>query len=388
MVFDGTEGFPMVVMTCALVERAKTIPDPRRQCRNLKHRLEDIVVLGFCGVLAGCDDFVEIADWAKQNHAFFATFLELPHGIPSHDTFNRVFTILKPTTLQEVLLPWLLERRGLPGEWIHLDGKTMRHTRRNSKNLRALHVVSAWAGQTGLTLGQVAVDAKSNEITAMPEVLQLLDLRQKIVTIDAMGCQKEIAQIIVDQEGDYLLAVKDNQPTLHAEMQTAFATAARQGCMPHRVYVTADSGHGRHEQRTVQVLPARSNLSGSLLASWLGLLTLVMVVRVVTCQATGVVTQEVSYFISSLRPNARRIGQAIRGHWSIENGLHWVLDVVFREDARRLYDRTAAENVAFLNRLALSVLRGDSSKGSLKVKRKRAGWNIQYLAQLLGFPSI
>src|SRR5436305_15854 len=266
----------MVVMACELVDRDKTIPDPRRQCRNLKHRLEDIIVLGFCGVLAGCDDFVEIADWANQNVAFFRTFLELPHGIPSHDTFNRVFAMVKPAALQEVLLPWLLQRRGLPGEWVHLDGKAMRHTRRKSTGLGALHVVSAWAG----------------------------------------------------------------------------------------------------------------HLSPSVCQGWLGLLTLVMVVRAVTCQATGAVTTEASYFISSLRPNARRVGRAIRGHWGIENGLHWVLDVVFREDARRLYERTSAENVAFLNRLAVSLLRGDPAKGSLQVKRKRAGWNIQYLAQLLGFPSI
>lgn len=376
----------MVRMACELVDRAKTIADPRRQCANLKHRLEDIVVLGFCGVLAGCDDFVEIATWANLNSAFFRTFLELPHGIPSHDTFNRVFTVLKTTALQEVLLPWLVQRRGLPGDWVHVDGKTMRRTRSAAKNLGALHVVSAWAGQTGLTLGQVAVEAKSNEITAMPQLLQLLDLRQKIVTIDAMGCQKEIARIVVDQQGDYVLAAKDNQPSLHEEIQTAFATAAEQGKMPHRVYRTEESGHGRHEQRTVQVLSARGHLSACQRQAWEGLLSLVMVVRVVTCETTGVVSREVSYFISSLRPKARRIGQAIRGHWSIENGLHWVLDVVFREDARRLYDRTAAENVAFLNRLALSLLRGDPSKGSLKVKRKRAGWDIQYLAQLLGFP--
>src|SRR3954464_7270262 len=212
-----TEGFPMVVKACELVDRAKTIPDPRRQCRNLKHRLEDIIVLGFCGVLAGCDDFVEIADWAQQNVVFFRTFLELPHGIPSHDTFNRVFTLVKPAALQEVLLPWLLQRRGLPGDWVHLDGKAMRHTRCNARNLGALHVVSAWAGQSGLTLGQVAVDAKSNEITALPQLLELLDLRQKIVTTDAMGCQKEVAQTVVEGEGDYILAVKGNQPTLYAE---------------------------------------------------------------------------------------------------------------------------------------------------------------------------
>lgn len=376
----------MAEMTCALVERLETLVDPRRQSENLKHRLVDLIILGFCGVLAGCDDFVEIAAWAQVQEGFFRTFLELPHGIPSHDTFTRVFAMLKPATLQEVLLPWLLERRGLPGEWIHLDGKTLRQTRRPTQQLKALHMVSAWAGQTGLTLGQVAVEAKSNEITAMPQLLAVLDLREKIVTTDAMGCQKEIARTIVAGGGDYILAVKDNQPTLHAEIRAAFATTATPPARSPRLYTTEDEGHGREEQRTVQVLPARGSLSAAQCAAWLGILTLVMVTRVVWCEATGVESVEVSYFLSSLPPHAQRIGAAIRGHWRIENGLHWVLDVVFREDARRLYDRTAAENVAFLNRLALSLLRGDTGKSSLKVKRKRAGWSLPYLMQLLGFP--
>jgi predicted transposase YbfD/YdcC len=338
-------------------------------------------------VLAGCEDFVEMAEWAKVHEAFFRSFLELPHGIPAHDTFNRVFALLKPTTLQEVLVPWLLERRGLPGEWIHLDGKTLRRTRCAARQLKALQVVSAWAGQTGVTLGQVAVDTKSNEITAMPQLLELLDLRDKIVTTDAMGCQKAIAETIVEGGGDYILAVKDNQPALHAEIQAAFATAATPPARSSRLYTTEDQGHGREEQRTVQVLPARGHLSSAQLAAWLGVLTLVMVTRVVWCEATGMESIEVRYFLSSLPPNARRLGAAIRGHWSIENGLHWVLDVAFREDARRLYDRTAAENMAFLNRLALSLFRGDTSKSSMKVKRKRAGWSLPYLMQLLGFHS-
>ena len=377
----------MPAMTCALVERLEMVVDPRRQGENLKHRLVDIIILGFCGVLAGCDDFVEIAEWAKVNEVFFRSFLELSHGIPAHDTFTRVFAMLTPATLQEVLLPWLLERRGLPGDWIHLDGKTLRHTGRTTPKLKALHVVSAWAGQTGITLGQVAVDAKSNEITAMPQVLAVLDLHDKIVTTDAMGCQKAIAEAIIKGGGDYILAVKDNQPTLHAEIQAAFATAAIPSARSPRLYTTEDQGHGRDEQRTVQVLSAHDSLSAAQCAAWLGVLTIIMVTRVVWCEATGVESMEVSYFLSSLRPNARRIGTAIRGHWSIENGLHWVLDVVFREDARRVYDRTAAENVAFLNRLALSLLRGDTGKSSLKVKRKRAGWSLPYLMQLLGFHS-
>jgi predicted transposase YbfD/YdcC len=377
----------MPALTCALVEQLQTIADPRRQSENLKHRLIDIIMLGFCGVLAGCDDFVEMAEWAKVHEGFFRSFLELPHGIPSHDTFTRVFAMLKPATLQEVLLPWLLERRGLPGDWIHLDGKTMRQTRRTTPKLKALQVVNAWAGQTGITLGQVAVDAKSNEITAMPQLLELLDLHDKIVTTDAMGCQKDIAKTIVAGGGDYILAVKDNQPTLHAEIRAAFATAATPSARSPRIFTTEDEGHGREEQRTVQVLPARGHLAAAQCAAWLGVLTIVMVTRVVCCAATGKESLEVRYFLSSLPPHARRIGTAIRGHWSIENGLHWVLDVVFREDARRLYDRTAAENVACLNRLALSLLRGDPSKSSLKVKRKRAGWSLPYLMQLLGFHS-
>jgi predicted transposase YbfD/YdcC len=377
----------MPTKTCALVERLQTIADPRRQGENLKHPLVDVIIVGFCGVLAGCEDFVEIAEWAKGNEEFFRTFLELPHGIPSHDTFNRVFALLEPTTLQEVLLPWLLERRGLPGEWIPLDGKTLRRTRCQSRKLKALQVVSAGAGQTGVTLGQVAVAATSNEITALPQLLEVLALHDKLVTIEAMGWQKDIAQTIGAGGGDYILAVKDTQPTVPAEIQAAFATAATPPARSPRLYTTADQGHGREEQRTVQVLPARGALATVQSAAWLGVLTLVRVTRVVWCEATGVESLEVSYFLSSLPPNARRIGTAIRGHWSIENGLHGVVEVVFRADARRVYERTTEENVAFLNRLALSLLRGDTSKSSLKVKRKRAGWQIPYLAQLLGFPS-
>lgn len=377
----------MPAKTCALVERLDALVDPRRQCANLKHPLVDVIMLGFCGVLAGCEDFVEIAEWATEHEEVLGTFLALPHGIPSHDTFNRVFALLPPSTLQEVLLPWLLDRRGLPGEWIHLDGKTLRGTRCKRQKLKALHVVSAWAGQTGLTLGQVAVDTKSNEITALPQLLDLLDLQDKIVTIDAMGCQTELAQAIVEGGGDYVLAVKGNQPTLHTALQDTFAQAPPPKLRSSRQMTTFEKGHGRYEQRTVAVVPAREYLSEAQRALWAGVVSLVMVTCVVWEQATQRQSTDVRYFLSSLPPVARRLGTAIRGHWSIENGLHWVLDVVFREDARRVYDRTTAENVAFMNRLALSLLRGDTSKSSLKVKRKRAGWSISYLMQLLGFPS-
>ena len=231
------------------------------------------------------------------------------------------------------------------------------------------------------------MDAKANEITAMPELLKLLDLPEKIVTTEAMGCQKEVAQTIVEGGGDYLLAVKAKQPTWPAELQDAFAQAPAPKLRSSRYPTTFEKGQGRYEERTVQALPAREYLSEAQRALWAGVLSLVMVTRMVWEQAREGPSTEVRYFLSSLPPVARRSGSAIRGHWSIENGLHWVLDVVFREDARRVYDRTTAENVAFLHRLALSLLRGDPGKSSLKVKRKRAGWSIPYLMQLLGFPS-
>ena len=185
----------------------------------------------------------------------------LPNGIPSHDTLTRVFAMIRPATLQGVLLPWLQERRGLPGELVHLDGKAMRRTRSKAKHLGALHIVSAWASETGLTLGQVAVDAKSNEITALPELIKLLDLREKIVTIDAMGCQKEIAAVIVEEGGDYVLSVKENQPTLYKEIAEAFAKEEVKARSSHRPYRTEESGHGRHETRTVCVLSAKGRRS-------------------------------------------------------------------------------------------------------------------------------
>lgn len=323
----------MTTMSCALGEQLQTIPDPRRPCRNLQHRLVDVLLSAFCGVLADGDNFVEIADGARHHEEFLRTFLELPHDIPSHDTYTRVFASVRPDALQGVLLPWLQQRRGLPGDGVHIDGKTMRGTRRTAKGLGALHLVSAWASPHGLTLGQVAVDAKSHEITAIPQLLELLDLRDKVVTIDAAGCQKDIAAQIVAGGGDYVLAVKDHQPTLPAEIRQAFATALESEAPELRQHRSEEVSHGRHERRVVWVLPAAKNLSCR--AAWLGLVTLVLVLRVVTCPRTGAETVEARHFISSLRPSARRLARVIRGHGSIENGLHWVLDVVFREEGRR-----------------------------------------------------
>jgi hypothetical protein len=255
----------MPAMTCALVEKRQTIADPRRQSENLKHPLVDVIMLGFCGVLAGCEDFVELATWGHLNEAFLRTFLELPQGIPSHDTCTRVFAMLKPTPLQEVWLSWLLARRGLPGDWIHLDGKTLRRTRCQSQKLKALHVVSAWAGQTGLTRGQVAVDAKSHEITAMPQLLKLLTYR-KIVTTDALGCQRRLRRRS-SQGRDYLYGQRQSA---HLACRDPSGLAATPPARSSRRYTTRPDPGGRNSARCG--VPARAYLAAAQGALWLGVL--------------------------------------------------------------------------------------------------------------------
>jgi len=373
-----------------LVEAVQAIPDPRRQCKNLRHRLVDVVILGFAGVLGGCDDFVEIEEFARAKEDLFRRFLELPHGIPSHDTFRRLFQALCPQALQRCLIAWLQELRPMApaaagaGAVVAIDGKTLRRTVDHAKGLGALHVVSAWASANGLTLGQVAVDAHSNEITAIPQLLELLDLTGCVVTIDAAGCQKDIAAQIIAQEADYVLAVKDNQPTLHEQVMDHFlqqleADTAKGRMRRHR---EVETGHGRTETRETFVVPAPGELVA--MGAWAGLASLVMVIRYSTDHATGKTSDEVRYFISSLPAKVKRLAGAVRQHWGIENSLHWVLDVAFNEDRMRQRERQGIENLALLNRLAVSLLRQDQTiKAGVKCKRKTAGWDNDYLLHLL-----
>jgi predicted transposase YbfD/YdcC len=374
----------------SLVDALAAVPDPRRQCKNLQHPLADVLVLGFCGVLCGCEDFVEIEAFGRSKENFFRRFLRLPHGIPSHDTFRRVFQAVCPQALQRCLIDWLqgLRRAAQPasgeGEVIAIDGKTLRRTFDRARGLGALHLVSAWATGNGLTLGQVAVDAKSNEITAIPQLIELLDLEGCVVTIDAAGCQTDIAARIVEKNADYVLALKDNQPTLRARVADYFVQQMEDegpgGKL--RRHRQVETGHGRTETRETVVAPAPEELVAP--GAWAGLATLVLVIRQCVDHATGRATDEVRYFISSLPAKAKRLAAAIRQHWGIENGLHWVLDVAFREDRLRLRDRNAIENVALLNRLAVSLLRQDTAvKAGVKCKRKTAGWDDNYLLHLL-----
>jgi predicted transposase YbfD/YdcC len=373
-----------------LVEALEAVPDPRRQCNNLRHRLVDVLILGFCGVLCGCDDFVEIAEFGRSKEDFFRRFLELPNGIPSHDTFRRVFQAVCPLALQRCLIDWLEGFRQTgqaaagAGEVVAIDGKTLRRTFDRAGALGALHLVSAWATANGITLGQIAVDAKSNEITVIPQLIELLDLKDGVVTIDAAGCQKEIAAHIVAKEADYVLALKDNQPTLHEQVADYFlkqleADTPDQKLRHHR---EVEKSHGRTETRDTYVAPAPKQLVA--LGTWVGLASMIMVIRHSIDHATGKASDEVRYFISSLPAKAKRLAGAVRQHWGIENGLHWVLDVAFNEDRMRQRDRHGIENLALFNRLAVSLLRQDKTvKAGVKCKRKRAGWDNDYLLHLL-----
>jgi predicted transposase YbfD/YdcC len=371
----------------SLVTTLAAVPDPRRQCRNLRHELGDILVIGFCAVLCGSEDFVEIEEFGISKEDFFREFLDLPNGIPSHDTFRRTFQAINPQMFQQALIGWLKSLR--PSEAasdedqvVAIDGKTLRRTFDQKKGLGALHLVSAWATANGITLGQVAVDAKSNEITAIPKLIDQLDLQDCLVTIDAAGCQKGIAAQIVDKEANYLLAVKDNQPKLAEQVADYFLAQGAAGNPDLRCHAEVEEGHGRTETRTTYVGRAPKELVAS--GVWVGLAAVVMVVRECVDHATGMASDEVRYYITSLPARAKRLGRAVRQHWGIENGLHWVLDIAFNEDRLRLRDRNAIENMALLNRLAVSLLRNDTTvKAGVKCKRKTAGWSNDYLLHLL-----
>jgi predicted transposase YbfD/YdcC len=366
----------------SLLEHFADLPDPRID-RTKRHLLLDIIVLSICAVIAGAEGWEDIEEFGKQKHEWLKTFLRLPNGIPSHDTINRVFRMLKPEQFQECFLRWIdTLHQELGFKRIAIDGKTLRrsHDRASAKN--ALHLVSAWSVENHLTLGQVAVDAKSNEITAIPKLLEILELKGAIVTIDAMGCQKEIAQKIIDGGGDYVLAVKDNQPTLHAALQEHFVhlheTDFEDGeCQRH---TTHDKAHGRVEERHYYSAPLPKAMA-ALTEQWAGLKSIGQVITFT--ERDGKQTDEVRYYISSLPAQVKRFAQCARGHWGIENSLHWVLDVTFDEDRSRIRKDNGQENFALLRRMAVSLIKQDTSKGSVRRKRKRAGWNNDALLNII-----
>ena len=357
----------------------RRLKDPRVVGRS-RHRLIDIVVIAICGVIGNCDDWPDIELFAKNRMAWFNRFLALPEGVPSHDTLQRVFARLDPRVFMQCCVEWLRAVADLVGVGhIAIDGKTLCGSA--SSKLGPLHLVSAWATQAKLTLGEVAVDGKSNEITAIPKLLELLDLKGALVTIDAIGCQKAIAQKIVAAGGDYLLVVKGNQEHLLEDIQTTMNRALDGDLPTHQVTTITipSTGHGRRERRTCTVVTNLDTIRDR--AAWPELKTVIFCSRERT--VNGQETVEAHYFISNRRMTARRFAEALRGHWGIENGLHWQLDVSFDEDASRIQDRNAAENFAFMRKLALCLLKQNPAKMSMARKRKAAALDPDFLAATL-----
>jgi predicted transposase YbfD/YdcC len=357
----------------------RPLRDPRVVGRT-EHRLLDIVVIGICAVIADCDDWWEIVEFAQHNQAWFRRFLELPGGIPSLDTFRRVFGALDSKVFQSCCLKWFGVAADLLGlGHIAIDGKSQRGSAHGK--VGPLHIVSAWSTQMNLSLGQVAVDKKSNEIKAIPQLLELLDLQGALVTIDAMGCQKEIAKKIVDRGGDYILAVKGNQQHLLEDIQ-ATVEKALDGQLPKGVvaqHTTYDQGHGRYEERSYVIVHDVEGLRDR--QDWSKATTVGMCRRERTIGDE--VSSEVHYFIGSRRMGARKYAEALRNHWSIENKQHWQLDVSFGEDQSRIQDRQAAENFGLMRKTALSLLKRNARKLSIARKRKKAALDTSFLEEVL-----
>ena len=368
----------------ALFSTFAELTDPRVK-RTRRHELFDVLVVALCGTIAGADSWADIERFGDQRLVWLRTFLRLKNGIPSHDTFGRVFSRLDPARLVACVQQWLDDVGREIGKHIAIDGKTLRGSFDKAAGRSPLHLVSAWACEARLTLGQVATDAKSNEITAIPLLLELLNVKGATVTIDAMGCQKEIAQTIVDREGDYLLALKDNHPKLLQAVADKFTAALEADVPPGKMrrHITVETNRGRRERREYYALPASRTLPG--FAEWASLATIVMVIRITMID--GRETGEVGYFLSSLPTKVKTFAKRIRRHWSIENQLHWVLDVTFTEDASRIRKRHAPQTSAMLRRLAVSILSSDTSmKDSLRGKRYRACLSTDTLERiLLGF---
>jgi len=368
----------------SIVKYFEALPDPRHH-RNRKHLLADVITIAVCGVIVGCDGPSSMRIWAMAKEAWLKEFLELPNGIPSRDCIRRVLTALKPEAFQECFASWIasLVRDGATGTGlVAIDGKTLRRSHDQRNGLGPLHLVSAWASENGLSLGQVATEEKSNEITVIPELIERIDVRGAIVTIDAMGCQKDIAEKIVEAQGDYVLAVKDNQPKLHEAIQEVFSDRRQTDLLkrPHRQHQTTDHGHGRKDERyyVLAKLPEDFPLKHQ----WPGLKAIGMAVRT-THRPDGTTTGDVRYFISSAFLSGKRFAAAVRGHWSIENSLHWVLDVTFDEDRGRTRKRRIANNLSWLRRFAISLLRRHPSEHSIKGKSRMAGWSNGFLMEVL-----
>ncbi len=362
------------------------VEDPRID-RTKAHRLIDILFISVAATIAGCDGPTEIEGFTREKLSWFRKFVKLENGVPSHDTIGRVLSLIQPDQFQTAFLDWIASFVCDDGDadeprFIPIDGKTLRGSHGAKHRTNPLHLVSAWATRQGMTLGQVAVDSKSNEITAIPKLLEMLELSGAIISIDAMGCQKEIAEKIIKGGGDYVLAVKDNQPKLHEAIQNFFLQCHENDSFSEhacRQYTTVDRSRGRLERRYYLIAPLPESMK-HFCRDWKRLTSIGQVVTITDCGDTQ--TSDVRHYISSRQPRVKEFAKSSRGHWSIES-MHWILDVVFGEDSSRIRNGDGSENFGLLRKFVISLLKRDTSQGSLKGKRKRAGWNTKFLEKLL-----
>lgn len=366
------------------IEVFANLKDPRVN-RTKKHLFLDVIGLALFAVLAGAQCYTEIEDFCRHHKDWLKNYFALANGIPSHDTFSRVFSAINSTAFQESFFTWIQKIiKIFPENVIAIDGKSIRASKRIRQGLKALHIVNAWSCANGISLGQMIVDDKTNEITVIPEILKKLCIEGAIVTLDAMGCQKEIAQQIIEQKGDYILRVKANQGTLHDAMETTFKQAEALQYQAMNYYATKDetnNDHGRIESRRCIVLPLMYLMTMKL--KWKGLKSLVLVIS--ERETHEGPTKEYRYYISSLNPKEPdKILRSIRDHWQVENNLHWVLDVAYREDQSRIRDENSALNMSWLRKTALGLLkRAENIKGSIRRKQLAIWAKPQYLLDII-----
>jgi len=354
----------------------ENIADPRKY--NIRHKLIDIITIAICALVCGAQTWVHVQEYGESKQHWLKEFLELPNGIPSHDTFGRFFSMLDPKQFTDAFISWSQSIRALIGQ-IAIDGKTLRASYDKAMEKGAIHMVSAWVVDNGIVLGQVKTGEKSNEITAIPELLKQIELKNVIVSIDAMGTQTAIAQQIIDQKGDYVLALKGNQSTLHDQVRMFFENLKQAPSGPDR-FETVDGDHGRIETRRYATSSDIDWLQGK--ENWASLKTIIQVQR--ERHVDDKPGTETSYYISSLSGDVQKIARAIRGHWQIENSLHWVLDMTFDEDRCRVRKDHAPANMAVLRHIVLNMIRQEKSfKGGVQTKRLKAGWENNYMLKIL-----
>lgn len=358
------------------------LTDPRHH--NTRHKMIDILTISICGITCAAETWTQIEEYGRSKYKWFQQFLELPNGIPSHDTFGRFFAMLDPKEFEHAFIGWAQAIAHLfNGALVAIDGKTLRGSHDKGQNKTAIHMVSAWCLQNALVLGQVKTDEKSNEITAIPELIRTLELEGAIVSIDAIGCQKDITQLIAAKGGDYVIALKGNQSSLHTDVSLFFQAQPARPTSTDGVFdffESVDGDHGRIETRRYLSTGKIDWLQGK--ENWPKLKTIIRVDH--QREINDKVSNETRYFISSLENNARQIAQAIRGHWGIENSLHWVLDVALREDHCRVRKDHAPENFAVLRHIALNLLKNEKTfKGGIQSKRLKAAWDNKYLLKII-----